>query len=533
MPIKDGTKDWDNALGMSLTPEEIAAARLRAQMDAQTDAESEYVGEASYKRAQILQAAKEDLNMLAGICMPTVLSFLFPPVLLAAWQLLVESASKIERDFTRLALGIPRGHGKTTVIKLFVIYCILFTKRQFILIISDTGPKAENILADIVDMLNEPNIIKIFGDWKIGQETDRTDLKKFGFRGRFITLAAIGAGGSLRGLNIKNDRPDVMIFDDIQTRECADSKVQSEALERWMIGTAMKAKSPRGCLYIFAGNMYPTPFSMLKKLKSNPGWVKFISGAILADGTALWPELHPLTELLAELDHDIAAGHPEIFFAEVLNDTESGINSKVDFAKITIWPWGEQELPQGKFIIIDPSSNKTGGDDVAIGYFEVFDGKPALKEVIEENLSPGNTIRRALLLALQNNCPVIGVESNAYQYSLLYWFDEIAKQLGLSGIHFVEVYSGSYSKNSRITDTMKALTQGEIVLHPAVKSAVTQQIAHWNPMRRNNTDNILDLLGYAPRMLELYSALMTTEVSLMYPEFEVAQAHSVETTSCF
>jgi len=35
-----------------------------------------------------------------------------------------------------------------------------------------------------------------------------------------------------------------MIFEDIQTRECADSKVESDKLERWMIGTAMKAKSP-------------------------------------------------------------------------------------------------------------------------------------------------------------------------------------------------------------------------------------------------------------------------------------------------
>ena len=60
-------------------------------------------------------------------------------------------------------------------------------------------------------------------------------------------------------------------------------------------------------------------------------------------------------------------GHPEIFFSEVLNDTEAGINSRTDLSLIKPWPWQEHELPQGKFIVIDPSNNKRGGDDVSIG----------------------------------------------------------------------------------------------------------------------------------------------------------------------
>ena len=121
-------------------------------------------------------------------------------------------------------------------------------------------------------MLNEPNIKTIFGDWKLGCEKDTQDIKKFGFRGRNIILAGIGAGGSLRGLNLKNERPDVMVFEDVQTRECADSEVQSKALLQRMLGTAMKAKSPHGCIYVFLGNMYPTKWSILKKLKENPRW---------------------------------------------------------------------------------------------------------------------------------------------------------------------------------------------------------------------------------------------------------------------
>lgn len=513
------TKDWMSKLGV----EEKLEASLDAEKLSRTVASKEGINsynEASYNQDEVIEVAKNNLNMLAGLAMPTIFKFFFPKILLIAWQLLVQAAHK-ERDFSQLALGIPRGHGKTTLIKLFIIYCILFTKKKFILVIGSKASNAENIIADVIDILNENNIIRLFGDWKLGIEIARQDLKKFGFRGRNITIAAIGAEGSLRGLNIKNERPDVMVFDDVQTAECAESQVQSDSLERWMIGTAMKAKSPHGCLYIFAGNMFAGPNSILKKLKKNPTWIKFISGAILADGTALWPELRSLEELLAELDNDIEMGHPEIFFSEVMNDTEVGINSRVDLSLLKDWPYSEYDLPQGKFIVIDPATDKPGSDLVAIGYFEVFDAIPGMRDVLEERLSPGNTIRQALLLALKTGTKVIGCEGTGYQSTLLYWFNEITNGLGLTGFHFVEVHPGSKSKNFRIGTMMKGLMAGEILVHSSVKSQVVTQIINWNPMKRDNVDGILDLLTYTTKMMEDYSYLMATEA-----DFEIQEANS-------
>ena len=104
-------------------------------------------------------------------------------------------------------------------------------------------------------MLSERNVQQVFGDWKLGAETDRQDLKRFGFRGRNIILMGAGAASDIRGITLENQRPDIMIFDDIQTREDADSETVSKNLETWMVGTAMKAKSPHGCLFIFIANM--------------------------------------------------------------------------------------------------------------------------------------------------------------------------------------------------------------------------------------------------------------------------------------
>jgi len=452
---------------------------------------------------EIQSTAKESLDFLASLAMPAIFQFLYPLVFQSVWKWLLHYTT-LTRDFSQLALGLPRGFGKTTLIKIYILYCILFTNKKFILVISSTATLAENILADVMDMLEEPNIRKVFGYWKVGVEKDTQSTKKFGYRGRNIILAGLGAGTSLRGLNMKNERPDVMIFEDIQTRECADSETQSDALLRWMVGTAMKAKSPAGCLFIFVGNMYPTKYSILKKLKTNPTWIKFITGGILATGESLWEQLQPIAQLKAEFANDLAMGHPEIFYAEVLNDDTAIANNLIDLSLLPTYPYEDGEVPGGNFIIIDPATDKPGADAVSIGYFEVIDAKPVLMQLTEDRLSPSDTIRIAIQYCLTHNCRVVAIESNAYQYTLKFWFEHICNQLGIQGIEAVEVYSGSLSKNSRILTMFKSYTSGEFYVHPRCKAAAHLQISQFNPLKRDNTDGILDLLTYAPRVIEMY-----------------------------
>lgn len=490
--------------------------------------------EGGFDQSQAIELAKQEPDFLAGLAMPDTFEYSWPPVFLGVWAWLVEQASQ-ERAFPLLALGLPRGFGKTTVVKLFILYCILFTDKKFILIMSATATLAENIISDVKDMLDDPNIKSLFGDWRLGMEKDTNSLKKFGFRGRPIILAGLGAGGSVRGLNLKNNRPDLMVFEDVQSRESADSQQVSEDLYKWMLGTAMKAKSPKGCMTLFIGNMYPTPHSILKKLKKNPNWIKFIAGGILANGTSLWEELQPIEQLLIEYENDLASGHPEIFHSEVLNDEDASVNNLVDFSKIPLYPYPDDEIHQGNFIVIDPSNDKTNSDAVSITYFEVHDGKPVAREILEDRLSPGDTIFKTLKMCMTWNCALVVIESNAYQYSLNYWSRYICEQQGIIGITFAEIYSGRLSKNARIMTMLKAYVAGEILVHPACKTQVDSQITAFNPLKTTNVDGILDCLTYAPRVLEEMADLIKVSTIEGQQEFAAisAEAQSTEANSCF
>lgn len=490
------------------------------------------VTEAAFDAQQVIDLSRTSLDFLAALAMPQVYQFPFPTVFLAVWNWLLDYAQRV-RDFSQLALGLPRGFSKTTVMKLFILFCILFTDKKFILIVAENLRKAENILADIIDMLNEENVRRTFGDWRMGIETDRQDLKKFGFRGRNIIIAALGSGGDPRGLNIKNQRPDIILMDDIQSRECAESEQQSDALERWMYGTLMKAKSPFGCMFLFTANMYPTKWSILRKLKQNPNWIKFITGGILTDGTSLWEDLQPLQQLLREYENDLASGHPEIFYAEVLNDETASSNNLIDLGRLPPLPYEQGDIPGGNYIVIDPATGKINSDAVAIGYFEVYEGFPVLRELVNQRLSPGDTIYKALELAIRHNCRLIAIESVAYQSTLGYWFRFICEQRSLEGIEAVEVYPGGFSKNSRILNMFKMLSAGELFIDPVVSGEVFLQIMQFNPLRRDNTDDVLDLLAYAPKVLELYGEFVVSASVIVTEDNSAIEVWPASANCCF
>lgn len=471
---------------------------------------------AGFQHQQVFELAKTDMDFFAGLALPHVYKYPFPDLYLQFW-LLITSILYKERDFSQIALGLPRGFAKTLVIKLLILYAVLYTNKKFILILCENEDKGKSILADVEDMLSEDNIKQVFGDWSATAESITLTRKKFGFRGKDIIIKCAGAGTGVRGISENFARPDFMIFDDIQSREDSESPVLSKAIETWLTGTAMKAKSPEGCTFLFVANMYPTEGSLLRKLKKNPNWIKFIVGGILANGKSLWEQLQPLAQLLREFQNDLAAGQPQIFYSEVLNDENASVNSAFDITAIPAYPFLETEIPVGAYVIIDPATDKENSDYVAIGGFVVIDGKPVARKIIEERLSPGDTIRKALRIAIEIGASLIVIESNAYQYSLKYWTEVVFQQMGIYGIRVQDIYTGRQSKTTRILNMFKQLVPSkedklnkdpDLILHPEVRALVTSTIISFNPLKTNNRDNVLDLLTYAPRVLSEFGDLI-------------------------
>jgi hypothetical protein len=165
----------------------------------------EYEGDPEFDTEEVFKLCKTSLDFLAAIAIPDVYKYAFPDIFLSIWAWVLDYIYRT-RDFSQLAIGLPRGFGKTLVVKLIILYAILFTKRQFILVICENEEKAKAILSDVEDMLDEPNIKAAFGDWRLGISTNTQSSKVFAFRGRNIILKGAGAGTGIRGITEKESQ---------------------------------------------------------------------------------------------------------------------------------------------------------------------------------------------------------------------------------------------------------------------------------------------------------------------------------------
>lgn len=458
------------------------------------------------KAQDFFLAAKHDMNLFAAICTPELAIYAYPERYQAIWQWLLTYAYQ-KRTFPRLALGLPRGFSKTTVLQLFIAYSVAYTEKQYVVIFAALPDLAHKVLGGAWAIINSPNFQAIYGVPKIKHE--RQDEVQFWLRDRLIILQARSAGTSIRGTNVEGVRPDLIIFDDIQKREDSKSQTLADALKDWFQNTALKLRSPFGCMYVFLGNMYPTEHSLLRWLCRQPAWVKFITGAILSDGTSLWEQLFPVKQLLEEYQADCDAGMKSSFMAELMNDENASLNTSLDTTKITAYtnPYGL--AAEGKFIIIDPSTGKANKDAVGIGQCGIYEGKPYLERLRVGAFSPGDTIKEALTLAMETGTRLIVVEAVAYQETLLYWFERFAQELGLhNSLIFVPIHPGSSSKNSRIVDMFRGWMAGELGVCSESWNAALAQATSFDPRRGDNTDEILDILHYMPKVQALFGELL-------------------------
>jgi len=487
-----------------------------------TTAESSLLQPVTVDPQDVIQKAEQDMNVLAMLCLFDVMQFKFPDMFTTMWELL-KSKVHLPRDFTKIALGIPRGFAKTTFIKLFVVFCILFTRKRFPLVVSYAEEHAISIITDVCKMLSGPNIRQLFGDWDLNVQTNQKHLKIFKFRGRTIILKAVGAKGGIRGVNEEHNRPDIIIFEDYQKKAESEDEDIARKLYQEMIGTVMKTKSPFGCLYLYVANMYPTVGAILKKLKDNSDWISLIVGGIKNDGTSLWEELHPITQLIAEYESDLKAGCPEVFLAEVLNDESAGIKSGIDITRLPIFPFDDDELPQGRAIVIDPALDNPDSDYNGIGLVGTYDGIGVLEKVKLGKFNPLELIKESLKMAWASGTRLICVENVAYQASLLFWFTKVCTDNGIEGFHFMPLQvQGGGSKNAKILAAVRkwlgekqenAITK-EVTYKPGiyvkkeVRPLIINEIIKFNPTKKNKQDTCLDLLTFTDKVIEQYSDLM-------------------------
>lgn len=478
----------------------------------------------------LIDEMRSNLNVFASVVLPDEFTEKFSDSHVIMWQLLTESASKgyiDEAVFDKFALGLPRGHAKTTMLKLLCAWIVLFTARRYLLIVCSTATKAESFVADVISLLASPNIIELFGAYDRNMEKNNEKIKKFTYRGRRLIIKPTGKSGSIRGMQEDFQRPDVIICDDIQEQDEAENEEISQKILTWFLGTLLKARHPRVCTIVYLGNMYRDLeigksgsgiyTCLLRNLELNTEWTSMIVGAILSDGTALWEEVQSKKALLSDLRQDTQLGQEDIFFAEVLNDPTAKNSMYWKPSQVPDLPYSPYDQVIGKYLVIDPSLGKKKSDDQVVGLFYVYDETgPVLHEARVIQKSAPDLVQEVLKWALAERVPLITAEGVAYQSTLVQWFIFFCEQLGVEGIAIHPVTPRGFSKVARILAYLKSLMRGYSKCTPEAFGLISSQAAFYRPSASNNVDDILDVGAYGEQVYLEFADQWLVDVEASY-----------------
>lgn len=204
-----------------------------------------------------------------------------------------------------------RESAKTTFAKLFVIWCIAYKKKKYINVDSFDRENAERILFDVAFELT--NNKKLAADFPtlFSKRRGTEDIKQNRIN-NFVTengirVEAHSTQESVRGRIHLEQRPDMLIADDIETNKTKDSEAYTKQV-RDHISEALAGMSPDGNI-LYLGNYITEAGNiqfLLDRAKTDHRLRIRNVPVVLSNGLPAWPAKYALEDVEAERDGKVS-----------------------------------------------------------------------------------------------------------------------------------------------------------------------------------------------------------------------------------
>lgn len=474
-------------------------------------------------REQLLAAIRHDCETFLGFYLGEELDLAVPDFHSELWDEFLALLDAVNQPdhligVLKKLMAVPREHAKTTLTKLAVLLFLRYSRLSFCAYTSNTFPSALNAIRDIRNWFMSERDQELYGPANMVKSTESEGLFILEIhvpgmlRRKRIILKAFGQGTQIRGTLIENQRPDFLVFDDIETKETADSKVQQAKLDAWAMGTALKAMARRG-LCVFIGNMIADT-TLLARLSKEPEWQATVLGAIVKDKAGqlrpLWDGRWTLEELLENYASYRRIGQGHTWEAEMMNLTNREVfGESLENAIRTPIPMPE-DLQAG-FLCLDPAFGKNAwNDESAITVHGLLHGGdiPVLIEARHDRWGTDRLFEEMLALSLHWGIKTWAIESVAAQQLLIPLFQAlmIQRKISVDLFMFLPVTAKKDSKASRIIAFRNAVAAGSYAIADSAQD-VLELLQTYAPTQTEH-DDIPDSAAYGLIVWAQYAGLI-------------------------
>lgn len=228
---------------------------------------------------------------------------------------LIEEYEANHDKYRGVIVAAPRGHAKSFRISfLKVIHWIVYKKKKFVVIISDSGTQAESQTNDIrIEFEQNEALREDFGNlvgedyglkWTAGDFIVTFPVEKIDRRtrkpkpGHTCRVVARGTGAGMRGLKNRSARPDVIVLDDFENDDLVLTMAQRNKIWSWLMGAVIPMLHPKYGSLIINGTVLHFDSCLSRLLAQSDIYLTKRYKAIMDNGEPLWPSRFPIVTLM-------------------------------------------------------------------------------------------------------------------------------------------------------------------------------------------------------------------------------------------
>lgn len=451
----------------------------------------------------------------------------------------------------KVAIAAPRGWGKTSIVALALMARkILFRHTGFICYINKSHDAAslqtENLRRELV---TNREIKHFFGDFK-SRDVDNKEFDEVFSKKAWVAFNTLvwprGAGQQVRGVLFKNDRPGLIVIDDLEDPQKIENDEIRKGWYEWLYADVIKAVPRIGpnaktwkIVYI---DTLKHEDSVLQKLLNSSEWTSVRLEACDDNFKSTAPDFISDEEIQKEWQQHVDAGQTDVFFRELRNlpiSTKDSAFQRDYFRYYNLPPdrgASENDIKlidqdvQGNsnietVVLLDPAKTVKihSAETAIIGVgIDLTSARVFVRDAISAKMYPDEIYDAMFNMAMMLGAKVIGVEETSLNEFIK---QPIKNEMFRRGTFFELVWlkaRGGMKKELRVKELVPYY-RGGYIYHNASCTIIKKLEQQLLMFPRSALWDLMDCLAYIIEMLELGERYFSPKENIDDIEAEYAQ----------
>ena len=463
----------------------------------------------------------------------------------------------IDGPDNKVVIAAPRGWGKTSIVALALIArYILYNHTGFVCYINKSHEAASLQTENLRRELTTNRMIKHFFGHFRSRNANNKDFDEVFSKKAWVAYNTLvwprGAGQQVRGVLFKNDRPGLIIIDDLEDPDLIQNEEYRKKQYEWLYADVVKAvpRIGRGAdnykiVYI---DTLKHEDSVLQKLLESDEWKSIRLEACDDNFKSSAPEFMSDEAIQKEWDEHVNSGQTDVFFRELRNlpiSTKDSAFQKQYFHYYNVMDDASRDENDLKLldvevqndqnienvVILDPAKTAKihSADSAIIGIgIDLKNARLMVRDIVSQKMYPDEIYDELFGMGTRLNANVLGIETTGLEEFIKQPIkNEMFKRSCSGNGKFFELIwlkarggaNGEKGKSLRIKELVPYYRQGYI-FHNKMCANVKKLEQQLLMFPRSKLWDIMDGLAYIIELLEMGERYFTPQQGMKDIESE-------------